>query len=298
MKTKHYILNGFIALATFGGVAFGQTTIADVTFGSSNDGLGGFTHTGIDNTSTFLTTNTNNVAYRNQNTGTTDEGFIRQFTTLDGIDRTPDSGLIYTATATFTLQDGYADDNNRIGMVLFTDPTKVLARDTTGQIGIGWNTDDDSRGGSPGSDFPDALSISDGYEFTARPAAPAVTRNQATPFAQDLYQGTQIILSATFRFTGLDIEIDASMTDAGGVTNLGTATVLAADYTDDYFGFVSAYRARNYDGTPDPTGGDRDNPLVMEYESFNISFVPEPSTLILMLTAAGGLLLFARRRHS
>ena len=126
--------------------------LADVTtFGSANDGLGGFTHTAIDNTNTFLTTDTNSATYRNQNLGTLDAGFIKQIV----IDRTPDSGKIYTATGTFTVSDGYADDNNRLGLILFSNPTTVLSRANTGHIGIVWNTDDSSTAGSPGNNVDD-----------------------------------------------------------------------------------------------------------------------------------------------
>jgi hypothetical protein len=264
------------------------------TFGSDNDGLGGFSHTAIDNTNTFLATQAGSVQYRNQNLGTLDAGFIRQFS----IDRTADSGLVYTVSGTFTVSDGYADDNNRLGLVLFTDPTTVLSRSNSGQIGIIWNTDDGSVNQGPtGNNAQDSLNILNGFNnVDADVSVPKVLRNQTTEYAQDLLQGSQITISADFWFTGTDIMIEASMTDAGGVTNIGTATVLATDFTGDYFGFASAYRARNYDGTPDPTGAARDNPLVQDYESFSITVVPEPSSLALM--GLGGLLAFRRRRSA
>jgi hypothetical protein len=284
-----------VAVLGFAISATAQTTI----FGSDNDGLGGFTHTAIDNTNTFLTTGTNSVTYRNQSTGTVDAGFIKQ---LDGtvIDRTPDTGIIYTISGTVTINDGYADDNNRLGMILFTDPTTVLSRTNTGHIGIVWNTDDSSTGGSPGSNADDNLSIADKYETpaTADATVPAVGRNQATPFAQDILQGTEVTWSTTFSFTGANINIDATMTDNGGVTSIGTAVVAAADYTGDYFGFVSAFRSRNYDGTPDPTGAARDNPLVLDYESFSVTSIPEPSSIALFLVAIGAGIFGLKRRRS
>jgi hypothetical protein len=282
------------ALALMVGASTSLAVVIDSTvFGSDNDGLGGYTHTAIDGSNTFLTALAGSVQYRNQNLGALDAGFIKQ---QAGIDRTADSGLKYTVSGTLTLSDGYADDNNRIDLVLFTDPTTVLSRNNPGQIGIVWNTDDNTVGGAPGSDAKDNLSIYNGYNnVDADAGVPGVLRDQTIPFAQDLYQGTELTLSATFWFTGTNINIQASMTDAGGVTSIGTAVVAADDYTGDYFGFASTYRARNYDGDPDPTGATRDNPLIMDYQSFSVEVIPEPATFGLF-ALMGGALLFSRRR--
>jgi len=301
MGSKSFKTTATLAMMAVVGSAGSATTASAATtiFGSDNDGLGGFTHTAINDTTTFLTEQAGSVQYRNQNTGTLDAGFIKQFS----IDRTPDSGQVYTMTGTFTLSDGYADDNNRLGLVLFTDPTTVASRSNTGQIGIVWNTDDDSRNDGPtGDNTNDNFGIYNDFEGAALADASVdkVLRNQTIEFAQDLYQGTQVTMSASFWFTGTDIKIEASMTDAGGVTNVGTATVLASEFTSDYFGFVSAYRARNYDGDPDPTGAARDNPLIQDYESFSltvdsVAVVPAPLT---SSAVAGllGLLTLRRRR--
>lgn len=278
-----------LALAAFS-TAQAQTTV----FGSNNDGLGGFTHTAIDSTTTFQTLGTDSVQYRNQNTGTIDAAFIKNGF---GIDRTADSGIVYTMTGVVNVSDGYADDNNRLGIVLFTDPTKALSRNNPGQIGIVWNSDDNTVGGAPGNNASDGLSIRNGFNNAdADATVTAVLRDQTTPFAQDLLQGTQIIFSATFEFVGADILISASMTDTGGVTTIGSATVLAADYTGEYFGFMTAYRARNYDGTPDPTGATRDNPLVLDYQSWTLTAVPEASSFALIAGAIVSLMLVRRRR--
>lgn len=274
-----------------------SSALADTfVFGTDagGDGLQGFTVTGIDGTTTTLTPSAGSVQYRNENVGSQDVTFIRQFTSL--VSRTPDTGNKYTVSGTFTVSDGYADDNNRIGLVLFTDPTTALSRNNLGQIGIVWNTDDNTVGGAPGSNASDNLSIYSGYNnLLADATVPSVLRDQTIPFAQDLLQGAQITLSSTFWFTGTNINIEATMTDAGGVTQNGTAVVEAADYVGDYFGFSSTYRARNYDGTPDPTGATRDNPLVLDYETFELTVIPEPSTLGLMGMMGGALLLLRRR---
>jgi hypothetical protein len=221
-------------------------------------------------------------------------GFIKQYT----IDRTPDTGNKYTASGTVTFKDGYADDNNRFGLALFTDPTAATDRKNLNQISIRWGTDDNTVGGAPGSNADDSVIISSGFEGTPADASnPGVLRNQTIPFAQDILQGGQVTWSADFWFTGTNIYIDATMTDPGGVTSVGTAVVAADDYTNDYFGFVSAWRARNYDGDPDPTGADRDNPLVVDYESFSVVQVPEPATVGLFGLGAIGVWIVRRNKQ-
>lgn len=289
-----------IALALMLGASTSMAAVIDsVTFGSNNNGDGGFsaiqTASGADvlGTTTFVTTNAGNVSLRIQNTGTTEGGFIKQ---ISGIDRTADSGKKYTVTGTVTINDGYADDNNRLGLILFSDPTEIASRNNLTQLSVYWNTDDNSRSGAPGANAPDNFGIVSGYAGALADAAtPLVLRDQTIPFAQNILQGTEVTWSATFWFTGTDIKIDASMIDAGGVTTYGTATVLATDYTGDYFGFFNSYRARTYDGTPDPTGAARDNPLVMDYQTFSIEQIPEPSTFS-MVAFMGGALFFIRRR--
>jgi len=302
-KTPLHLTLLVFAIGLTGNV-FAQTTLVDVTFGSNNDGDGAFTHTGLSTSPD--TTNTGTVLadsyqYRGESTGTNDTGFIRQF---DGtfIDRTPDSGLIYTITGVTTLNDTYADDNNRIGMVLFSNPTTVLSRANTGHIALVWNLDDSSSAGSPGNNADDDFGIYQDYEGStlADALVTDVKRDSfsSIAFAQDLTQGSQITFSTTFQFVGANIAITASMTDPGGTAATGTASVLAADYTDDYFGFVSAARARNYDGSPDPTGAARDNPLVWDYESFSMTVVPEPSSFALLALGLSALAFLRRRTRS
>ena len=285
-----------IALAVMLGVtsalAGSFTSPLSWTFGSNNDGDGGFAYYGVKsltNSAISLTTGTDAVNYRSE--AANDGTFVKQI----DIWRAPDTGLKYTVSGTMTINDDYADDNNRIDLLLFTDPTKAASRDNSGQIGIVWNTDDSSRNKGPtGDNKQDNLSILNGYNNAdADVAVTPVLRNQTIQFAQDILQGGQITLSATFWFTGTDINIDATMTDAGGVTSIGTAVVNAADFTGDYFGFASTARARSYDGTPDPTGAARDNPLDMDYISFSI--VPEPAT-VGMFGFFGAALLLIRRR--
>jgi hypothetical protein len=291
--------------STLVGFAFcASTALAvpiDVTFGSNHDGLGGFTQSTVGGD--YVNSNSGNtipteiwsegaesVQYRNQGQGTSNSSFLRSIP----IDRA--SGNAYTITGAVTLTDGYVDDNNRVGMYLFGDAAEVPNEDEVGAIGLIFNTDDDSSGGSPGGNKQDNLNLRVGIDSPELTAA--VLREQTnTPYAQDLV-GTTITFSADIAFVGTDIQIDASLTQADGdVTTMPTLTVAAADYTGDYFGFVTRARARNFDDTAAGSDTDRSLPWVMDYESFSVvqTAVPEPASLALI--GLGGLTMLAGRRR-
>jgi hypothetical protein len=91
------------------------------------------------------------------------------------------------------------------------------------------------------------------------------------------------------------IQINATLTEQDGTMTTTSASVLAADYTGDYFGFVTRARARYYvEGGPNSAEG-RSLPFVMDYKSFSI--IPEPATAG-VLGAMGAVMLFIRRRNA
>jgi hypothetical protein len=271
--------------------------VVSVTFGSNNDGLGGFTQSTVatpytnsnsGNTipSEIWTTNTESVQYRNQDQGTRNSSFLRSVP----LDRS--SGKAYTVTGVVTLTDGYADDNNRVGLYFFGDSAEVPNEDEVGAIGLIFNADDSSSGGSPGGNNPDGFSLRVGIDSTS--LSSDVVRNQTpTPYAQDLF-GTELTMSADVAFVGANIQIDAVITDSNGATTvIPTLTVAAADYTGDYFGFVTRARARLFDDTAAGTDTGRSLPWVMDYESFSIVEVPEPASFL--MAGLAGLLTLGRR---
>lgn len=271
-----------LTLSLLACAAICTTPVPAATFGSNNDGLGGFTQSALD-TGVTWTTNADSVQYSSSNTGTLNSSFLGSFV----LDRTP--GNIYTATGVVTLTDGYADDNNRVGIYLFGDANVVPDEDEAGALGIIFNMDDNVVAGPPGDNADDNLAIRVGIDNTTL-GGPSARNENTTAYAQDLF-GTQVTLSATFAFVGTDIEVSATLTDADGdVTTVAPITVAAADYTGDYFGFVTRARSRNNGVQGDP----RSNPWVMDYESFNITVVPEPASLALL--GIGGLCVIRRRR--
>ena len=247
-----------------------------VVFGSNNDGLGGFTQSFPDVGQSW-TTNADNVQYRNENNGTLNSSFLGEYV----LDRSP--GKSYTMTGVMTLNDIDPDDNNRIGMYLFGDTAAVLNEDELGAISVLWNSDDGGPGQDAGPD--DNLTLNIGIDFQN---IVSEDRNQTNvPIAYDLV-GTQLTWSTTFSFVGLNVDIEATLEQADGDTTTASLSVPAADYTGDYFGFVTRSRSRAYPADP---------PTDLAYESFSIvqnPDIPEPASIALL--SAGGLFLARRRR--
>lgn len=265
------------------------STLLSVTFGSNNDGLGSFTQS-TPGTEVSWSTAADSVQYQNQNAGTQNSSFLREYI----LNRT--LGSSYTIEGVVHLTDGYADDNNRVGLYLFGDAPEIVDENETGAIGLIFNTDDSSSGGAPGVNNPDGITLCEGINTSLSATA---TRTQANvPYAQDLF-GTSVTLSVDIAFDNrlFDHDGDAGtstpeqLTDViditgrliqadGDITTTELLTVVAADFTGDYLGFVTRARARNYptdlDGTR--TAEERSLPWVMDYQSFTITgtIPPEP----------------------
>lgn len=262
---KKTLLLGIIAPILSTGLAHGATTV----FGSNNDGLGGFT-TGstVPATATPIpgwTTETD--ALRFTNATTTDSGqvnstLLKQYTLV----RTP--GSSYSITGVLDIVSTYAADNNRFGILLFATSSTLAGADSG--LSLQHNIDNGAfrilSGGVNGSTLQTTT-------YSGLNNSDAI--------------GTTFTYQADVAFVGSNIEIDFTLTDQDNFSQTLSATVLAADFTGDNFGFGTRGRVRNTDTRVDP--------FIYDAKSFDVSVIPEPSSA--MLAGLLGTAAFLRRRR-
>lgn len=172
-------------------------------------------------------------------------------------------GTAYTIQWVVDLTAGYGDDNNRMGILLFNTTTTQTA-DGGGGLFLRVNTDDnnsiDIRNGING-----AL-LSNSVNHSYNPGDQWI--GQTLTFTADL----------TFENDGVDDRFDIAftLTDSNSNTyNVEAADLLVSDYTGTHFGFASKWRQR---GT---TSSDRNAPAEFDYQSFEVTLIPEPSSAML-----------------
>ena len=261
---KIRFLRGFLSLMAFPSAASGAIT----TFGSDNDSYGGFT-TGV---STIVATpapawSLTATGARFANDTSTDSGqvnssLLKEYT----LNRT--SGTSYTVAGVLDTLSTYAADNNRFGISLFGNTVDLSGIDTglSLQHNVGNGNFLILGGGIVGSTLASA-------NYGGLNLANAI--------------GTTFTYQAAIAFVGTDIEIDFTLIDGNNFSQTISATVAAANYTGTHFGFGTRGRVRKTDT--------RIAPFIYAAKSFDVTMVPEPSTVILLAGGAFGWLMFRRR---
>lgn len=220
-----------------------------VLFGSNNQGLAGFTQSPGDSTEFWLM-QPESVRYRNQNTGTRNGSMLREFP----INRS--NGNEYTVEGVVLLSDGYADDNNRVGIYLFGDASTLPNQLETGALCLLINLD------------TGMLRLMEGIDKSL------VAEADTGRSMDNSFFGKSVRLTAEIRFLGSNIEITGTFTDEFDQSTSLNAIVPAATYTGDYFGFATRSRSRNYGLSGNPQSA----PFVMDYQSFYLVWDNEPLT--------------------
>jgi hypothetical protein len=265
--TRTACLIGSLSVLGFAPAAWGAVT----TFGSDNDGYGGFA-TG---SSTIVPTPSPAwelmaTAARFTNGPTTDSGqvnssLLKEFT----LNRT--SGTSYTIAGVIDIVNTYAGDNNRFGISLFANTVDLAGIDSglSLQHNLGNGAFRILSGGVNGS-----VVSTDTYGGL----------NGASAI------GTTFTYRADVAFVGTDIDIDFSLIDQNNFSQSLSVTVAAASFTGTHFGFGTRGRVRN------TSPGVNDMPFIYDAKSFDVALIPEPSPMLLL---SGGLFVASvlRRRR-
>lgn len=227
-----------------------------VQFGTDFDELAGFTTSTPSGTESWsLTADSVHYAFGVLNV---DEAHTASLLKSYSLDRS--NGSSYSFEGVVDLTDGYGDDNNRIGILLFNDFATQTA-DGGGGLWLVLNTDGRS------------IAISSGIKGTSL-ASGTPTGN----CSGDSWIGTTLKFTADLVFTNIGgtdkINLTFTFTDQDDHTDVLTAQVNAADYTGTYFGFATKWRQRG-----DAASSSNLNiPVDIDYRSFRMTDhnIPEP----------------------
>ena len=233
-------------------------------FGTGGDGQAGFT-ADLEDGSQQWTTEAGFVTM----TQTGPSG-LRNSSLLDQASLVRTEGSSYTFTGVMNWVGGYADDNNRTGLLLFADDSAV-AGDAEG-LSLQWNIDTGSN----------LVAIRSGLNGTELNTAAKNGISGAGVF------GNTFTYSGNVTFTGGNIDVAFTLSDPDNTTTSVSTTVLAADYPGEFFGFGSRNRTRN----------DTDPSQVLSFDTLEVAVIPEPSSGFFLLgSLAFWTVLGSRRRN-
>jgi hypothetical protein len=248
--SRHLALLGFV-------VFFNSASANQVSFGSDNEGYGGFAA----GASAIVPTpapawELTATAARFTNGPTADSGqvnssLLKQYT----LDRTEGSSC--TITGVIDIVSTYAADNNRFGILIFATSGDLTGADTglSLQHNLGNGQFRILNGGVNGSGVT-----------TYNVAATYNGLNGASAI------GTTFTYRAELTFVGTDIGVDFTLTDQNDFSQTLSTTVPAADFTGTYFGFGTRGRVRS------TVPGTNDIPFIYDAKSYSVINVPAPSS--------------------
>jgi hypothetical protein len=222
-------------------------------FGAERDGYGGFTTSVIDSGESW-TVLPASVRYINDDPDGPGgaEGPTRNGTLLKQYPIDRSEGSSYRVQGVVHLHNGYADDNNRVGIYLFgstANPSRSSAE--TGALYMFLNLANST------------LAITRGINGTG-----LVTTTKLGTLQGNALFGTDLIFTADITFIGEDIEINATLLDANSELTPISTTVTASSFTGEFFGFGTRARTRGTTG--------KTNPFTMDYKSFGVSNTATP----------------------
>ena len=266
---KKALILGIIAPTLATGLAHGAIT----TFGSDNDGLGGFTNSAETGTESWtVPAGSVNYAF---GVDLTDEAHTASLLKSFTLDKS--AGNAYKIGGVLDLTAGYGDDNNRIGILLFN-TTATQTADGGGGLWLRVNTDDGN-----------SIQIVNGIAGTLVSNS---VNHSYNPGDQWIGQTITFAADLTFKNDGVNDLFDIAFKLTDGNSNeydVTASDLLVSDYAGTHFGFASKWRQRG------STTSERNAPAEFDYRSFELTLIPEPSSA--MLTGLLGAVALLRRRR-
>jgi hypothetical protein len=243
-----------------------QTAVpSDSTFGSSNDGLDGFT---ADATlASAWSVESDGALFTNL--GDTDNGQVNSSLLKDfAVD--PFFGAQgYTFSATVDWISGDSVNNNRLGLGLFAE-----TGDAAGATGTGLSLQ---------------YNVGDGNILITNAGVNGPPVSTVDSYGGRLIGDGVFVFDGEVLFDGNDANVTFTLTDPDGYEQSVSATVFRFDLIGNFFGTSSRARVRN-PGDPE---------FIYEVQEFSVAeVVPEPSSYGLILGAFSLASLGLRRRRS
>ena len=268
-KLGTLVAAGFLMGAGSLALAF-PIEILDVNFGSpDNDGLGGFTTSLQDSVDGSWTVQSDSIRYSilGGSSNLLNASLVRE---LDGVDAlSTAAGSSYTFTTVIdSTSGGNSNRPNRIALSMFADTDVAADLNNTGIV-VKLLTDGTST-------------------FQINRGLNNFNQQKQVSWGGAALGESTFTLESTVSFTATHANIWFTLTDGNNFSDTMDHTIALADLVlGDYHGAAARSRTRN--DTPNVA-------FTMDVESYNITAIPEPSTLALLGIALGAAALFRRRK--
>jgi|GEM_PF-2564664 len=265
--------------------AFGQLVSSSTVFGTSGDGLDGFTESTTDGAWSTNTGNVQLVYDSTDNAGFQNAGLLKDFGPFS-----TGNGITINMSGTVTWST-YADDNNRIGLYAFGTDADA---NTNGAV----ETDALSfllhiENGATVNTGIDGSTIGDDASAYNPPFTPGDNVDNLVVDFEISFDVAMVYdnlgnINFTFDLSYLNGDDPSTLQ-----TDTVTGSVVASSVSGTHFGFAGRARDRGENRVdPDFRGGTFD----ARYQDFSFEVVPEPSSYALLAGVFAAMLILRRRR--
>jgi len=264
-KLGTLVATGFLMGAGSLALAF-PIEILDVTFGTDANGVGnGFAGFTDSKQNGDWSEQDDSVRYSVTGSGNTNGSLMRELSGVNALSTAAGSSYTFTTVIDST---GAGDSNrpNRIALSMFANTGTAGSLNDTGIV-------------------VKLLTQNSASTFQINRGLSNFDETKQVSWGGAALGGSTFTLESTVTFTATDANISFTLTDGNNFSDTMDHTIALTNLAlGDFHG--AAARSRTDGGTA----------FTMDVESFNITAIPEPSTLALLGIALGAAALFRRRR--